>query len=67
MLDFAAKQGYAAYPMLDNVIQPEVVDDGAEAARRRVRRQHLGARRRSKSMKSTLDGLPADRKGSSYK
>ena len=38
MLDFAAKQGFTPYPMLDNVIQPEVVDVGGEAARRRVRR-----------------------------
>lgn len=28
MLDFTAKQGYAAYPMLDNVVQGDVVDAG---------------------------------------
>ena len=40
MLDLSAKQGYAKYPMLDNVIQPEIVTVG-KAARRRVRRHDL--------------------------
>ena len=28
MLDFAAKDGFTRYPMLDNVIQPDVVTTG---------------------------------------
>jgi raffinose/stachyose/melibiose transport system substrate-binding protein len=28
MLDFTAKQGFTAYPMLDNVVQGDVVDAG---------------------------------------
>jgi raffinose/stachyose/melibiose transport system substrate-binding protein len=30
MLDFAAKQGFTRYPMLDNVVQGEVVDAGGK-------------------------------------
>ena len=66
MLDFAAKQGFTPYPMLDNVIQPEVV---TPRARRCVAafggtssvNSALG------SMKSALDQLPSSRKGPSYK
>jgi raffinose/stachyose/melibiose transport system substrate-binding protein len=30
MLDFAAKQGYTQYPMLDNIVQGDVVDAGSK-------------------------------------
>jgi ABC-type glycerol-3-phosphate transport system substrate-binding protein len=66
MLDFAAKQGYAAYPMLDNVIQPEVVTT-AQKQLVAAFGGNISVSEALKSMKSTLDGLPADRKGSSYK
>jgi raffinose/stachyose/melibiose transport system substrate-binding protein len=66
MLDFSAKGGYTAYPMLDNVIQPEVVT----AASKQLVAAFGGDTSVSSalgSMKSALDALPSDRKGSSYK
>jgi ABC-type glycerol-3-phosphate transport system substrate-binding protein len=66
MLDFAAKQGFAPYPMLDNVIQPEVVTT-AQKQLVAAFGGNISVTEALKSMKSTLDGLPADRKGSSYK
>jgi ABC-type glycerol-3-phosphate transport system substrate-binding protein len=66
MLDFAAKQGFAPYPMLDNVIQPEVVTT-AQKQLVAAFGGNISVSEALKSMKSTLDGLPADRKGSSYK
>jgi ABC-type glycerol-3-phosphate transport system substrate-binding protein len=65
MLDFAAKQGYAAYPMLDNVIQPEVVTT-AQKQLVAAFGGNISVTEALKSMKSTLDGLPASRKGSRY-
>jgi len=65
MLDFAAKQGYTAYPMLDNVIQPEVVTT-AQKQLVAAFGGNISAMTALKSMKSTLDGLPASRKGSRY-
>jgi raffinose/stachyose/melibiose transport system substrate-binding protein len=66
MLDFAAKQGHTAYPMLDNVIQPEVVTT-AQKQLVAAFGGNISVTAALKSMKSTLDGLPADRKGPSYK
>jgi ABC-type glycerol-3-phosphate transport system substrate-binding protein len=66
MLDFAAKQGFATYPMLDNVIQPEVVTT-AQKQLVAAFGGNISVNEALKSMKSTLDALPADRKGSSYK
>ena len=60
MLDYAANQGYTRYPMIDNVIQPEVQDvatkvlnsvfDGTETAAKAL-----------EAMSAALDALPADR------
>jgi raffinose/stachyose/melibiose transport system substrate-binding protein len=66
MLDFAAKQGHTAYPMLDNVIQPEVVTT-AQKQLVAAFGGNISVTAALKSMKSTLDGLPAERKGPSYK
>ncbi len=66
MLDLAAKQGFTAYPMLDNVIQPEVVT----AASKELVAAFGGTTSVTSalgSMKSALAALPADRKGASYK
>jgi hypothetical protein len=52
--------------MLDNVIQPEVVT----AAQKQLVAAfggNISVTAALKSMQSTLDGLPADRKGPSYK
>ena len=65
MLDFAAKQRYTAYPMLDNVIQPEVVTT-AQKQLVAAFGGNISVTAALKSMKSTLDGLPAARKGSRY-
>jgi raffinose/stachyose/melibiose transport system substrate-binding protein len=66
MLDFSAKDGFTAYPMLDNVIQPEVVD----VASKELVAAFGGDTSVSSalgSMKSKLDSLPSDEKASSYK
>jgi raffinose/stachyose/melibiose transport system substrate-binding protein len=66
MLALASKQGFAAYPMLDNVIQPEVVD----VASKKLVAAFGGDTSVASAlgdMKSKLDSLPSDRKGSSYK
>jgi raffinose/stachyose/melibiose transport system substrate-binding protein len=66
MLDFASKDGFTPYPMLDNVIQPEVVD----VASKQLVAAFGGDSSVSSalgSMKSALDALPSDRKGPSYK
>ena len=65
MLDFAGKQGYVAYPMLDNVIQPEVVTT-AQKQLVAAFGGNISVTAALKSMKSTLDGLPSSRKGSRY-
>jgi len=65
LLDFAAKQGFRPYPMLDNVIQPEVVTT-AQKQLVAAFGGNISVLAALKSMKSTLDGLPASRKGSRY-
>jgi raffinose/stachyose/melibiose transport system substrate-binding protein len=65
MLAFAAKDHDTAYPMLDNVIQPEVVSaaakelDAAFGGATSVRQALL-------NMQETLQQLPASRRGTSY-
>ena len=66
MLDLAKTGGLKPYPMLDNVIQSEVVD----VAGKQLVAAFGGTTSPQKalaSMKAALDGLPADRKGSTYK
>lgn len=61
LLDFAANQGYTRYPMIDNVIQPEVSDVGTK-----VLNAAFGGAQSMKdaltSMQQALDQLPADSK-----
>ena len=66
MLDFAAKQHFTAYPMLDNVIQPEVVTT-AQKQLVAAFGGNISVLSALKSMKSTLDSLPSTRKGPSYR
>ena len=66
MLDFAAKQGLTPYAMLDNVIQPEVVTTGQKQLDAALGGE-ISVNAALKSLKATLDQLPADRKGSIYK
>jgi len=61
LLDFAANQGFTRYPMIDNVIQPEVSDVGTKV----LNAAFGGAQSVSdalKSMQQALDQLPADQK-----
>jgi ABC-type glycerol-3-phosphate transport system substrate-binding protein len=66
MLDLATKGGLEPYPMLDNVIQSEVVD----VASKQLVAAFGGTVSPTKaleSMQAALKGLPSDRKGSTYK
>ncbi len=45
MLDLAAKQGLTPYPMLDNVIQPEVVDVASKQLVAAFGGDHVGEER----------------------
>jgi raffinose/stachyose/melibiose transport system substrate-binding protein len=65
MLDFAAKQHMKAYPMLDNVTQGEVVTTGSKVLDNALG-GNTSAMSALKSMKATLDSLPASRKGPTY-
>jgi ABC-type glycerol-3-phosphate transport system substrate-binding protein len=61
LLDFAANQGYTRYPMVDNVIQPEVSDVGTKTLN-----AAFGGAQSMKdaltSMQQTLEALPAESK-----
>jgi raffinose/stachyose/melibiose transport system substrate-binding protein len=66
MLDFAAKQGYTPYPMLDNVTQGNVVNTGNKflpsvLAGKISPADALG------QMNSTWQQLPSDQRSSEYK
>ena len=61
-----ANQGFTRYPMIDNVMQPEVTDVGDQGAQRRLRRDDDAARTRTKKMEDALKALPADRRGDTY-
>lgn len=65
MLDFAAKDGYTRYPMLDNVLQPEVVDAGSKFLPS-VLAGNASPSSALSTLSSTLNNLPAARRGSSY-
>jgi ABC-type glycerol-3-phosphate transport system substrate-binding protein len=59
------KQKFTVYPMIDNVVQPEVVDTGSKqlvAAFAGV----ISVKKALGDMKATLDGLPVTRKGPTY-
>ncbi len=66
MLDFAAKQNFVRYPMLDNVLQGDVVDAG-----NKIIPAILGGKTKAvdglKQMAQVWTALPAKKRGSSYK
>jgi raffinose/stachyose/melibiose transport system substrate-binding protein len=65
MLDYAANQGYTRYPMIDNVLQPEVTD----VATKELNSVFNGTETPAKALaaiKAALDALPADRRGDTY-
>jgi raffinose/stachyose/melibiose transport system substrate-binding protein len=64
LLAFAATKGFTVYPMIDNVLQPEVVDTGNKT----LPAAFAGTMTVSdalKNMQSTLMALPANRRSSS--
>lgn len=65
MLAFHHKKGYTAYPMLDNVIQPEVVDTASKQLVAAFGGS-LSVQGALKSLLSTLNQVPPDRKGKVY-
>jgi raffinose/stachyose/melibiose transport system substrate-binding protein len=65
MLAFVSKQGLTPYPMLDNVVQPEVVTTGMKQLDAALG-GNISASSALKSLKATLDQLPASRKGPIY-
>jgi raffinose/stachyose/melibiose transport system substrate-binding protein len=65
MLAFVSKQGLTPYPMLDNVVQPEVVTTGMKQLDAALGGD-ISAQAALKSLKTTLDQLPASRKGPIY-
>ena len=65
MLDFAATQGYTRYPMIDNVIQPEV-QDVATKVLNAVLAGTMSPSDATKAMSDALNALPVDRRGATY-
>ncbi len=65
MLDFAANQGYTRYPMIDNVIQPEV-QSVATPLLDAVLNGTSTPQDATKAMSDALNALPADRRGDTY-
>ena len=65
MLDFAGTQGYTRYPMIDNVVQPEVTDVATKLLNG-VFNGTTKAEDATKAMSDALNALPADRRGSTY-
>jgi raffinose/stachyose/melibiose transport system substrate-binding protein len=66
MLAFAAAKGLTPYPMIDNVIQSEVVTTGMKQLDAALGGD-ISAQAALSSMKSTLSSLPASRRGSVYR
>jgi ABC-type glycerol-3-phosphate transport system substrate-binding protein len=65
LLSFVAKRGYTAYPMLDNVIQGEVVTTGAKELPAAFSGD-ITVAQALKNMQATLAGLAASRRGRTY-
>ena len=65
MLDFAGTQGYTRYPMIDNVMQPEVTDVATKVLNA-VFNGTMSPADALKSMADALNALPADRRGDTY-
>ncbi len=66
LLAFAATQSFTRYPMIDNVIQPEVSDAGTKVLNAAFGGS-MSVGDALKNMQDTLMALPADRRGTQYK
>jgi ABC-type glycerol-3-phosphate transport system substrate-binding protein len=65
MLDFVTKDHMVVYPMIDNVIQPEIVSVGNKELPS-VLNGTISPKQALQSMQNALQQLPASRRGSSY-
>jgi ABC-type glycerol-3-phosphate transport system substrate-binding protein len=66
LLAFAADKGYTRYPMIDNVIQPEVSDPVGTKLLNAAFSGAMSVQDALNSLKQALMALPADRRGSTY-
>ncbi len=66
LLAYAADKGFTRYPMIDNVIQPEVSDAGTKVLNAAFGGA-MSVDEALKNMQDTLMQLPADRRGDTYK
>ncbi|MEW6225757.1 MAG: ABC transporter substrate-binding protein [Chloroflexota bacterium] len=66
MLDFGASQGFDRYPMIDNVMQPEVVDVATKVLNA-ILAGTMTPEEATQKMADALNALPADRRGDTYK
>jgi raffinose/stachyose/melibiose transport system substrate-binding protein len=65
MLSFSHQKGYTAYPMIDNVIQPEVVNAGSKVLDAALAGQ-MSVMDALKNLEQTLNSLPPSRRSSTY-
>ena len=65
MLNFVSQDHMTAYPMLDNVVQPEVVTTGSKVLPP-VLNGSMSPSAALQNMQTTLGQLPADQRGTSY-
>jgi len=66
LLSYAADKGFTRYPMIDNVIQPEVSDAGNQVLNAAFAGS-MTVDAALKTMQDTLMALPADRRSDTYK
>jgi raffinose/stachyose/melibiose transport system substrate-binding protein len=65
MLDYAANQGFTRYPMIDNVMQPEVTDVATKLLDA-VLAGTTSPQEAAQKIQDALMALPADRRGDTY-
>jgi raffinose/stachyose/melibiose transport system substrate-binding protein len=65
MLDYAANQGFTRYPMIDNVMQPEVTDVATKVLDA-VLAGTTSPADAAQKIQDALMALPADRRGDTY-
>ncbi len=66
MLNFVSQDHMTAYPMLDNVVQPNVVGTGSKFLPS-VLNGSISAKQALQNLQTTWTQLPADSRGSTYK
>jgi raffinose/stachyose/melibiose transport system substrate-binding protein len=65
MLDYGAKQGFTRYPMIDNVMQPEVVDVATKVLNA-ILAGTMTPQDAAQKIQDALSALPAERRGDTY-